>query len=157
MRRNRIPWISPAIDANARTTRRQVKADFARRWHKVAGRILGVDPALDRPAIQLNVLLSEGKRIPLGHGNHLLDQIDAGNHFGDRMLHLNPCIHFHEIKLSVQPKQEFQRSRTGIVDGLRGSNRSLAHFPPFLRRKHRARCLFDQLLPTALYGTVAFA
>ena len=45
----------------------------------------------------------------------LVDEIDARDHFGYRMLDLNPCVHFDEVKFAVF-KEELDSSRSGISE-----------------------------------------
>ena len=61
-------------------------------------RTLGIDPALNAVADHLHVLLLPGQRLARGDPDLLLDEIDAGNLFGDGMLDLDPRVHLHEIE-----------------------------------------------------------
>ncbi|MNO05813.1 hypothetical protein D3C81_2273370 [compost metagenome] len=72
------------------------------------------------------------------------------------MLHLDTSIHFHEVELSIRSKQKFKRSRSRIVNGESCANCSITHRFTDIRCEHRTRRLFNQLLTTTLYGTVAF-
>ncbi len=78
---------------------RAVARQPADRWQKPAIRILRIKPVLDRPALQLHVALTETQPLPGGDADHLLHQVDAGDEFGNRMLHLKTRVHLQEIKL----------------------------------------------------------
>jgi hypothetical protein len=54
--------------------------------------------------------LLDGKLLAGGNADHLLDQVDAGHKFGDRMLDLQPRIHLEEIERAVLPGDEFDRA-----------------------------------------------
>ena len=43
----------------------------------------------------------ERQRLARGDANLLLDQVDAGDHFGDRMLDLNAGVDLDEVELAV--------------------------------------------------------
>jgi hypothetical protein len=55
------------------------------------------------------------------------DQIVIGNFFRDRVLNLNTGVHFHEIELAVFVDQEFDRSCSFVIDGLRTFNSGFSH------------------------------
>ena len=63
----------------ARLRRRAVARQPADRGQEVAVRVLGIDAALDRPAVELHVVLLERELLAGGDADHLLDQIDAGD------------------------------------------------------------------------------
>ena len=67
--------------------------------------VLGVDSALDRVTTEADVFLAQGKFFPRGDQQLLPDNVDAGDHLGDRMFHLYPGIHFNEVKISILVKK----------------------------------------------------
>src|SRR5579883_3078946 len=71
------------------------------RRQETALRILGKDAAFDGPAIQRNLLLGQSEPLARGGADHLLDDIDPGDELSDRMLHLQPGIHFEKIERLV--------------------------------------------------------
>ena len=63
--------------------------------------ILGVDAAFDGAAAEQDVFLAETERQTGGDPNLLLDDVDAGDHLRDRVLHLHPGVHLQEVELPV--------------------------------------------------------
>ena len=68
---------------------------------KVAVGVLGVDAALDRRAAADDVVLLERQRLAGGDANLRLDQVDAGDQLGHRMLDLNAGVDLDEVKVVV--------------------------------------------------------
>jgi hypothetical protein len=52
------------------------------------------------------------QRKPLARGDPelLLHEVEPGDHLGDRVLHLNPAVHLHEVKVAVLVDQELERA-----------------------------------------------
>ena len=147
-------------------TRDAVAAAFGRRpiCHKAAGRgqeiavgILGIDPGLDRPAGQRHVLLPDRKRFARRNPDHLLDEIDAGDEFGHRMLDLQPRVHLEEIEAPVLPRDEFDGAGAVVTHGLGECDRLLAHPAAGRRIEQRRGRLFHDLLIAALDRAFALA
>ena len=126
--------------------RRPIAHQPADRRREIAVRILGIDAAFHRPAGELDVALLERERLAGGDADHLLDQIDAGDELGHRMLDLKPRIHFQKIEARVLAGDEFDRAGAVVADGLGERDRLLAHRPR--ASPHRAagsaipRCTF---------------
>ena len=99
---------------------RSVPDDLPGIGSKIIERIFCIDPALDSMSPDREVALVEGKGFTGCNRDLLLDEIDAGDKFGDGMLNLEPGIHLHEIVIPVAV-QELDRSGIGIV-------RRLCHF-----------------------------
>jgi hypothetical protein len=55
---------------------------------KVIGRIFGVHPRFDGVAAHHNLFLRQRQRFTLGHGDLPGYQVNARDHFGDGVLHL---------------------------------------------------------------------
>ena len=66
------------------------------------GWIFGIDTALNCPATLLNVFLLECQMLARCNLDLGFDQINAGDHFRDRMLDLNPGVHLQEIKVLLR-------------------------------------------------------
>ena len=64
-------------------------------------RVLGVDAALDRVAALDDVALAERQLLAGGDADLLLDDVDAGDELGDRVLDLHPRVHLDEVELVV--------------------------------------------------------
>src|SRR5262249_33820130 len=137
--------------------RRTIAGEPSDRRREIAVRILGIDAALDRPAFELDVALLEQKPLAGGDADHLLDQIDAGDEFGHRMLDLKPRIHFQEIEALVLAGDEFDSAGAVVANRFSERDRLLAHFRARLLVKKRARRLFQYLLIASLDRTFAFA
>ena len=71
------------------------------RRRKIAIGILGIDAAFDRPAVELDVALLERELLAGRDADHLLDEIDAGDELGHRVLDLQPRVHFQEIEAAI--------------------------------------------------------
>ena len=84
-----------------------------------------------------------------------LHQIDAGDQLGDRMLDLQPRIHFHEVELLLGIHQELDGARADVADGARRGDGRLRHGRAHLRAQSRRRGLLDDLLMPALHRAVA--
>lgn len=66
-------------------------------------------------AFHHNFFLLDGKRLACSDTQLLFDQVNAGDHFGNRMLNLNTGVHFDEIELAVL-EQELKGTRSTIAD-----------------------------------------
>ena len=95
-------------------------------------RILRVDPALNGMALDLYLVLSHRQRLPGRDPDLLYDQIQPRNHLSNRMLNLNPGIHFHKIKILVFVQQKLYGPRVFISHCPGSLNRCLSHLLPQL-------------------------
>ena len=127
------------------------------RRQEVAIGVFGVKAAFHRPARQLDVVLREGQLFTGGHADHLFDQIDAGDQFGDGMFHLKPGVHLEEVEVAVAVHDEFHRSGAGIAHRTRQRAGLFAHRAACFGIKERRGCLFDDLLVAALDRTFPLA
>src|SRR5205085_10673255 len=95
----------PGIDSRA-MRKGEVAQLFGRRQEVALG-ILGVDTRLDRMPLRLYRLLREWQ--PLARGNAMLplDEIEPGDHFGLRVLDLQPRVHLHEVEPAIVLGDEF--------------------------------------------------
>ncbi len=57
----------------------------------------------------------DGERLASSDTQLFFDQVNAGNHFGYRMLNLNTGVHFNEVELTVF-KQELKGACAAIAD-----------------------------------------
>ena len=65
-------------------------------------RMLGVDAALDGVAANFELRgQNVGELLAAGDAQLRLDQIDAGDGLGDRVLHLDARVHLDEVELAV--------------------------------------------------------
>ena len=87
----------------------------ADRGQEAAVGVLGVDAALHRPAVDLQVLLGERQLLAGGRADHLLDQVDAGDQLGDRVLDLQAGVHLQEVEALVLAGDELDRAGAVVV------------------------------------------
>src|SRR6185369_11645249 len=88
-----------AVDAHVFRARwRAQVGDSTSRRQETAIRILGVDPGLDRVAGDRDLFLPARQALARRDPQLPLDQVEAGDHLGDRMLDLQAGVHFHEIE-----------------------------------------------------------
>ena len=114
-------------------------------------RVLGVDPALHGVAVQLDVLLAEGQGVAGRAADHLLAQVDAGDHLGDRVLHLQPGVHLQEEEFpGLAGDDELHRAGRIVVHRPGRQDRLLAHAPAHVRVREGGGGLLDHLLVPAL-------
>ena len=117
------------------------------------GRVLGIDAAFDGVTGDRHVVLGEGKFFACGHPQLQLDQVDAGDQLGHRVLHLEAGVHLQVEELTVLVEE---LDRTGIdVIAARGHGYGgLAHRGDDLGVDPGGRGLLDQLLVAALRRAV---
>jgi hypothetical protein len=112
--------------------------------------------ALMRHSMETDLVLAHGKPAARCHANLLVHQIDAGDGFGHRMLHLQAGVHLDEVELAVFV-EKLDRPGAGIAHvGDRGCDDrpdSLA----LLGVEGRRVGLFPDLLVTSLQRAVALA
>ena len=117
---------------------------------RASERIFRVDTALNGPTIALNVGLGDGQFFTRCNADHLLDQVQAGDALGDRVLHLQAGVHFQEIEVLVFAHHELDRAGTLVLHGLGQGHGLLAHgFAGGVRDEGRRR-FFDHFLMAAL-------
>ena len=137
--------------------RRDVAHQPADRGQEAAQRIFGVDPAFHRPAGQSHVFLAERQFLAGGDADHLLDQIEAGDLFGYRMLDLQPRIHLQEVEIAVLVDDELDGSGRAVADVSRQGDRLFAHGAAGRFVEKRRRRLLDHLLVPPLDRAFALA
>ena len=91
--------------------------DLAGRGLEIPLGVFGVDAALDGRAAVDDVFLLPRQRLAGGDANLPLDQVDAGDHFGDRMLDLDAGVDFDEVELAVLVDDEFDGAGVRVVGG----------------------------------------
>src|SRR5207249_1754394 len=92
-----------------------------------------------------------------GDGDLKLDEIEAGDLLGDRMLDLQARVYFQKIKIEMRIYKKFDRAGIDVSSGARKAHGSIAHFFTQVRRDDRGRRFFDDFLMPALNGAFAFA
>lgn len=157
--RDGITLAYATIDAN----RAVAKADMlgqAKMAERADGRqkavvwILRVNPRFNGMTFHGQLRLRQGQGLASGDTQLPLDQIQPGNHFGDRMLHLQAGIHFHEVEATVGLCDELDRAGAHIAYGLGSSDCRLTHLLAAFRGHARRRGLFNHFLVTTLNRAV---
>ena len=118
--------------------------------------MLGVDAALDGVALDFDLWRQNGAEALAGGDAQLsFHEVDAGDGFRDRVLHLDARVHLDEVELAVLVHQELDGARILVADfgetAAQGLADLLAHFGCDLQRWR----FFDQFLMAALDGALA--
>ena len=82
--------------------------------------ILGVDAALDRVAGERHVPLLERQPLARRDADLLLDDVDAGDELGDRVLDLDAGVDLEEEEVALVVEQELEGAGVGVLHGARG-------------------------------------
>ena len=120
------------------------------------GGVLGVDANLDRMAANGDVGLAVGKRLSARDTKHGLNEVDAGDHLGHRVLDLDAGVHLDEIEVAGRLVVEiFERAGAAVADAFREPHGGGAQrFAPLGEKADRGRLLPD-LLTAALQRAFA--
>ena len=94
--------------------------------------------------------------MPVSEPDLLLDEIDAGHHFGDRMFDLDAGVHFHEEEVVVLIEQELDGADIPVVHGFDSFDGDAADGSTEFLVDGRRRRFFKKLLMPALDRAVAF-
>src|SRR5579862_1145364 len=93
-RRDGVALFHPRIDAHVGRWRRGCEMNqLSDGRKKIATRILRIDANLDGMAAERELLLLKRQWLTGGYAQLPLDQIEAGDHFGHRVLHLEASVH----------------------------------------------------------------
>ena len=146
------------VDADA--VRHDEMLQLADGGQEAVGRILGIQPRLHGPAVQLDLGLLQRDRLARGNAELPFDQIDARHALGHGMLDLQPGVHLHEPDaVRLQPVRgvgdELDRPGPDVVHGLGRLDRGPGHGGAHGIAHARRRRLLDHLLVAALQRTVA--
>ena len=86
-------------ELHARRQVQRVKCAGGR--EKAALGIFRIEPHLDRMTAARNLCLRKRQGLARRHPQLPLDEVKPGDHFGDRMLDLEPRVHLHEVEAAV--------------------------------------------------------
>ena len=98
--RDAVAGIDRGIEPHTQAARGMELADGAGRGAEGEG-IFRIDAAFDGMAFEHNVLLGEGQRRTRSNADLLADDVDAGDGFGHRMLHLQAGVHLEEVEVAL--------------------------------------------------------
>jgi hypothetical protein len=155
-RRDRVAFFDAGVDAHACALgRRRQMHESSRRRQEAAVGILGVDARLDRVARDRKLLLRLRQRLAGGNAQLPLDEVDAGDHLGDRMLDLQPRVHLHEVEAAVGMGDELDRAGADVADRARRIDRGATHRRAPLGGHARRRRFLEHLLVATLHRAVA--
>ncbi|MDT4863278.1 hypothetical protein FQZ97_979760 [compost metagenome] len=84
---------------------------------EILQRVFGVDAHLDGGALRRAAHCLPVQCVAGGHAQHALDQVEAGDHLGDRVLHLQAGVHFKEV----------EGIAGAVVDELDGAGAAVVH------------------------------
>jgi hypothetical protein len=73
---------------------------------------------LDGPSLELHILLAKTKLFARGDTDHLLDEIDAGDHLGHGVLDLQPRVHLEEEEGAILAGDKLDRTSGIVADRL---------------------------------------
>ena len=125
-----------AIQANAETRGRAIRGNLAVVRREMFFRVFRGDAALQRRAIKRNLFLRRKRergfvqRVTLRDEDLRAHQVHARDHFRDRVLHLNPRIHFDEIPLvRIDVVEKLNRARVAILGLARNLPRQRRRVP----------------------------
>ena len=130
--------------------------------NKSVARGLREHACLDAVTVQRKVVLRKIERMSFRDANLQLHQVegltfDADDLLRDRVLHLQPCVHFHEehlLRLGIV--DELDGACADVADGLGRRHGYVANAAALLHGEVRGGGLFEHFLVPALHGAVAF-
>ena len=151
-----VARLVPRVEPHAESVGRLEHIDRPRGWQELAsGRVLGVDPNLDAVTATLggDLVLRHRQTLARGDANLPFDQVDAGDHLGDRMLDLQSGVHLQEEELAVLI-DELNGACVEVADSFGSLDRRVAHRRFDAIGQARRRSLFHELLVATLCGAV---
>ncbi len=110
-------------------------------------------PRIDKLLLQIRDHV--GQCFAGSHSQLPFDQVVTRDHFGDRMLDLQPRIHLHEEKLAGRIGNELDRAGANVAHRFRRRDRGFAHRTPARCGHSRSRGFFNDFLMPPLHRTVA--
>ena len=134
------------IEPHAEATGGDQLVNSARAGPEVGSRVFGIDPAFNCVAVGNDIVLRQRELLTGGDADLGFDEVDAGDHLGDRVLDLDAGIDLNEIKVVVLIDDELDRTG-GVVAGRLGqADRGGRHRLAGLLRQSRRGAFFNQFL-----------
>ena len=153
-----------AVETDAEAAARTVRGDAAVIRREVILGILGGDPALDRVAVDPQVVLTGqtdhrvGQRVSLGDQDLRADEVNAGDLLGDRVLDLDTRVHLDEVVLSgLRVHEELDGTGVHVVHLPRDLYRVGSDGRDRIRIYRPGGRVLDDLLVAALQRAVTLA
>src|SRR5256885_14116965 len=125
-----FPYTTLFRSADSRARRDIEDADPPCRGQEIAVGVFGVDAAFNRMTTRTDVALIDAQGEPAGDAELLADDVDPGDHLGDRMLDLHARVHLEEVEAAVRPEQELDGAGVVVVDGPGQAERGASHLLP---------------------------
>ena len=148
--------LDPGVDPHPGSRRLAIAGDPPGGGRVVLVGGLRVDPALDRVATKLDVLLRDRELLARGDPDLLPHDVEAGDHLSDAVLHLDPGVHFEE-EVVLADLEPLHGPGGAIADRGRRVGGDLADSLAHLFVDLGSGRLLDQLLVAALDRAVALA
>ena len=104
-----------------------------------------------------HVTLLERQPLARRDADLLLDDVDAGDELGDRMLDLDAGVHFEEEEVALVVEQELEGAGVGVLHGARGVDDRAPQLAAHLLGDRHRRAFLEQLLMAALDRAFALA
>ena len=124
--------------------------------NKILAGVLGIDPDFHRMAVDVQVFLGKRQGMAFRNAQLFADQIYPGNHFGYRMFHLQPGVHFQKVEGPAGIENKLDGPRTYVAACLGNANGGLPHLGTQFRRQNNRRRLFNDLLVPTLNAAFPF-
>src|SRR5260370_6699256 len=118
--------------------------------------MVGIDGGIDRVATMHDGALQHvGQLFARGDHDLTLDQVHIGDHFGDRMLHLDARVHLDEVKPPLLVHKKFDGAGIVVADVAQSFAEDVPDFLAQLGRHLYGRRFFEQLLVAPLNRALA--
>ena len=113
--------------------------------------------ALDRVAVEGHVPLLERQPLARRDPDLLLDDVDAGDELGHRVLDLDAGVDLEEVEVALVVEQELERAGVGVLHRARGVDDRAAELAAHLLGDRDRRPFLEQLLMAPLDRALALA
>ena len=147
-----VALVQVGVQSHPISARRQIFIDGSRAGKKVTIGVFGINPALDGTAAKVQVVKTIAELLTGGQSDLLFDQINAGGQLGDRVLHLDTGVYFHEIKVPIGIQKKFNRAGIAVINRFGSYYGGRAHGLPQFVGQSGGRGFFDEFLKTSLDG-----
>src|SRR5690606_39306786 len=114
-------WRHPTRDATPGPVRYPPLHDLAGGGHERVEGVLGVDPELEGVAAGAN--LAQVQLLAGGYADLPLDEVHAGHHLRDGVLHLEAGVHLEEVEVALLVEEELDGAGVDVAARPRRSQR----------------------------------